>query len=41
MNSRLVAISDERMDLAGKQVDSGQQAERAMKFVLEVHKCRR
>lgn len=29
-----VAVSDERMDLPGKQVDSGQQAQRAMTFVL-------
>ena len=31
-----VAVSDERMDLAGKQVDSGQQAQRAMTFVLVI-----
>ena len=31
-----VAVSDERMDLPGKQVDSGQQAQRAMTFVLVV-----
>src|ERR1700704_7137859 len=31
-----VAISDERMDLAGKQVDSGQQAQRAMAFVFVI-----
>ena len=29
-----VAVFDERMNLAGKQVDSGQQAQRAMTFVL-------
>jgi hypothetical protein len=31
-----VAVSDERMDLRGKQVDSGQQAQRAMTFVLVI-----
>src|SRR5712691_11157458 len=31
-----VAVSDERMDLAGKQVDSSQQAQRAMAFVLVI-----
>src|SRR6202048_1148544 len=31
-----VAVSDERMDLPGKQVDSGQQAQRAMAFVLVI-----
>src|SRR6266436_3794876 len=31
-----VAVSDERMDLPGKQVDSGQQAKRAMTFVLVI-----
>src|SRR5258708_12418922 len=31
-----VAVSDQRMDLAGKQVDSGQQAQRAMTFVLVI-----
>ena len=31
-----VAVSDERMDLPGKQVDSGQQAQRAMTFVLVI-----
>jgi hypothetical protein len=31
-----VAVFDERMDLAGKQVDSGQQAQRAMTFVLVI-----
>src|SRR5229473_2196648 len=31
-----VAVSDERMDLPGKQVDSGQQAQRAMTFVFVV-----
>src|SRR5258708_242293 len=31
-----VAVSDERVDLPGKQVDSGQQAERAMAFVLMI-----
>src|SRR4029077_1005282 len=31
-----VAVSDECMDLAGKQVDSGQQAQRAMTFVLVI-----
>ena len=30
--SATVAVSDERMDLPGKQVDSGQQAKRAMTF---------
>ena len=30
-----MAVSDERMDLPGKQVDSGQQAQRAMTFVLD------
>src|SRR6476659_1348220 len=34
--SAAVAVSDERMDLAGKQVDSGQQANRAMAFVLVI-----
>src|SRR5439155_11030101 len=34
--SAAVAVFDERMDLAGKQVDSGQQAERAMTFVLVI-----
>src|SRR6185437_15149352 len=29
-----VAISDERVDLAGEQINPGQQAERAMTFVL-------
>src|SRR5438445_476265 len=29
-----VAVSDKRMDLPGKQVDSSQQAQRAMTFVL-------
>ena len=29
-----VTVSDERMDLPGKQVNSGQQAQRAMTFVL-------
>src|SRR5258708_10943752 len=32
--SAAVAVSDERMDRPGKQVDSGQQAKRAMTFVL-------
>src|SRR6476619_2158316 len=36
MNSRLRWRSDQRMDLAGKQVDSGQQAQRAMTFVLVI-----
>src|SRR3978361_1077315 len=31
-----VAVSDERMDLPGKQVDSGQQAEGTMTFVLVI-----
>src|SRR5258705_10538703 len=31
-----VAVSDERMDLSGKQVDSGQQAQRARTFVLVI-----
>src|SRR5580704_4084459 len=31
-----VAISDERVDLAGKQINPGQQAERAMAFVLMI-----
>src|SRR3979411_3324721 len=31
-----VAVPDERMDLPGKQVDSGQQAQRAMTFVLVI-----
>src|SRR5271155_646398 len=31
-----VAVSDDRMDLPGKQVDSGQQAQRAMTFVLVI-----
>lgn len=31
-----VAISDERVDLSGKQIDPGQQAERAMAFVLMI-----
>ncbi len=31
-----VAVSDERMDLAGKQVDAGQQAERAMALVIVI-----
>src|SRR5674476_62258 len=31
-----VAVSDERMDLPGKQVNSGQQAQRAMTFVLVI-----
>src|ERR1700744_6744486 len=31
-----VAVSNERMDLPGKQVDSGQQAQRAMTFVLVI-----
>src|SRR3981081_1937466 len=31
-----VAVSDERMTLPGKQVDSGQQAKRAMTFVLVI-----
>jgi hypothetical protein len=31
-----MAVSDERMDLAGKQVDSGQQAQRAMALVLVI-----
>src|ERR1700716_64897 len=34
--SAAVAVSDERMDLPGKQVDSGQQAQRAMAFVLVI-----
>ena len=36
MNSRgcEMAISDERVDLAGEQINAGQQAERAMTFVL-------
>jgi hypothetical protein len=34
--SAAVAVSDERMDLPGKQVDSGQQANRAMAFVLVI-----
>src|SRR3981081_2010271 len=34
--SAAVAVSDERMDLPGKQVDSGQQAKRAMTFVLVI-----
>src|SRR3979490_551407 len=31
-----MAVSDERMDLPGKQVDSGQQAKRAVTFVLVI-----
>src|SRR5882757_9441620 len=31
-----VAVPDERMDLPGKQVDSSQQAQRAMTFVLVI-----
>ena len=31
-----VAISDERVDLAGEQINPGQQAERAMTFVLMI-----
>src|ERR1700758_3431884 len=31
-----VAIPDERVDLAGEQIDPGQQAERAMAFVLMI-----
>ena len=31
-----VAISDERVDLAGEQINAGQQAERAMTFVLMI-----
>src|ERR1700736_754342 len=31
-----VAISDEGMDLAGEQIDAGQQAERAIAFVLMI-----
>src|SRR6478609_7654346 len=31
-----VAISDERVDLAGEQINPGQQAERAMAFVLMI-----
>ena len=31
-----MAISDDRMDLAGQQINSGQQAERAMAFVLMI-----
>src|SRR6202158_3981719 len=34
--SAAVAVSDDRMDLPGKQVDSGQQAQRAMTFVLVI-----
>ena len=34
--SAAVAVSDERMNLPGKQVDSGQQAKRAMTFVLVI-----
>ena len=34
--SAAVAVSDERVDLAAKQVNSGQQAERAMTFVLVI-----
>src|SRR5258705_3683433 len=34
--SAAVAVSDESMDLPGKQVDSGQQAKRAMTFVLVI-----
>ena len=37
MNSRLRWRSlDERVDLAGEQIDPGQQAERAMAFVLMI-----
>src|SRR6059058_2348104 len=31
-----MAISDERVDLSGEQIDPGQQAERAMAFVLVI-----
>ena len=31
-----VALPDERVDLAGEQIDPGQQAERAMAFVLMI-----
>src|SRR5262245_53789586 len=31
-----VAVSDERMDLAGEQINPGQQAQRAMAFVLMI-----
>src|ERR1700740_1222140 len=34
--SAAAAVSDERMNLPGKQVDSGQQAKRAMTFVLVI-----
>src|SRR3982075_384976 len=34
--SAAVAVSDERMNLPGKQVDSGQQAKRALTFVLVI-----
>src|SRR6202051_4556526 len=34
--SATVAVSDERINLPGKQVDSGQQAKRAMTFVLVI-----
>src|SRR5260370_19314979 len=34
--SATVAVSDERMDLPGKQVDSGQQANRVMAYVLVI-----
>src|SRR2546430_14564708 len=33
-----VAVSDKRMDLPGKQVDSSQQAQRAMTFVLVIRR---
>ena len=37
MNSRLRwRLPDERVDLAGEQIDPGQQAERAMAFVLMI-----
>jgi hypothetical protein len=31
-----VTVSDQGMDLAGEQINSGQQAERAMAFVLMI-----
>ena len=34
--SAAVAVSDQRMHLAGEQIDPGQQAERAMAFVLMI-----
>jgi hypothetical protein len=36
-----VALPDERVDLAGEQIDPGQQAERAMAFVLMIPHSRR